>query len=104
MEQFDYNQNGAYFITICVKGHKPILSKIVGTVVPTGVNKFDNKNSTVAKFVSTFKRFCNIDYGENIWQGRYCDHIIRNQDDYNEVWEYIEQNPQKWVIEKQGKD
>ena len=65
-----------------------------GTPVPTN----DNKNSVVAKFVSTFKRYCNKEYGENIWQSRYYDHIIRNEQDYNEIWEYIENNPKKWVI------
>ena len=58
----------------------------------------DNKNSVIAKFVSTFKRYCNKEYGENIWQSRYYDHIIRNEQYYNETWEYIENNPKKWVI------
>ena len=154
LENYDYSQNGAYFITICVKDRKPILSKVrVGTGVPdcpkilllpygeiadkyiNQLNNFynnisvikyvimpdhihlllsissgqsrtpvptrdniviDNKNSIVAKFVSTFKRFCNKEYGNNIWQARYYDHIIRNQDDYNEKWDYIENNPKKW--------
>ena len=30
LENFDYNQNGAYFITICVKDRKRILCDIVG--------------------------------------------------------------------------
>ena len=30
LKNFDYGQNGAYFITICVKDRKPILSDIVG--------------------------------------------------------------------------
>ena len=72
-----------------------------GTPVPTNINsKIDNKNSQVAKFVSTFKRFCNKEYGENIWQARYYDHIIRNEQDYNEVWEYIENNPAKWLTQE----
>lgn len=28
LDNFDYSQNGVYFITICVKDRKPILSKI----------------------------------------------------------------------------
>ena len=32
---YDYNQNGAYFITICTQNRKKILSRItVGTPVP----------------------------------------------------------------------
>ena len=56
------------------------------------------KAPTIAQFVGTFKRFCNKEYGENIWQERYYDHVIRNEQDYNEVWEYIDNNPRKWVL------
>ena len=70
-----------------------------GTPVPTNINsKIDNKNSVIAKFVGTFKRFCNKEYGKNIWQPRYYDHVIRNQNDYNDIWEYIDNNPQKWSL------
>ena len=73
-----------------------------GTPVPTDVKgKFDNTNSTIAKFVSTFKRFSNKEYGKNIWQSRYYDHIIRNQHDYSELWKYIDNNPAK-SAEKYG--
>ena len=59
------------------------------------------RTSEIARFVGTFKRFCNKEYGENIWQSRYYDHVIRNQQDYNEIWEYIENNPTKWAITKE---
>ena len=61
-----------------------------GTPVPT------KANSIISRFISTFKRFCNRECGENIWQSRYYDHVIRNQRDYDEIWEYIENNPAKW--------
>jgi len=28
--------------------------------------------------------------------------VIRNQQDYNEIWEYIEYNPRKWIEKEQG--
>lgn len=40
-------------------------------------------------------------YGEKVWQRSYYDHIIRNQEDYNEIWEYIDNNPEKWLKAKQ---
>lgn len=49
--------------------------------------------SEVAKFVSLLKRYCNKEYGKNIWQISYNDHIIRNEKDYLEVIQYIENNP-----------
>ena len=38
--------------------------------------------------------------GERVFQRSYYDHVIRNQQDYNEVWEYIENNPTKWATTK----
>ena len=58
------------------------------------------KTSAVAQFVGTFKRYCNKEYGKNIWQSRYYDHVIRNQQDYNEIAEYIANNPKKWAMDK----
>ena len=60
------------------------------------------RTSAIARFVGTFKRFCNKEFGGNIWQERYYDHVIRNQEDYNEIWEYIDNNPRKWSIQKRG--
>ncbi|MBQ5777648.1 MAG: transposase, partial [Oscillospiraceae bacterium] len=53
-------------------------------------------NSIVSKFISSFKRFCNREYGERIWQRSFHDHIIRGEKDYKEIWEYIDTNVLKW--------
>ena len=37
-------------------------------------------------------------FHEKLWQKSYYDHVIRNDQDYNETWEYIENNPIKWEI------
>ena len=54
------------------------------------------QHSTVSQFVSTFKRFCNKEYGGNIWQKHFYDHIIRNFKDYEEHVKYIYENPICW--------
>ena len=175
---FDYSNSGIYFITVCTKDRKKILSKIVTprtqSVVGTGVpdcpesgvpdcpekgvpdcpkpeltiygmvvekylnqmNEFyehisvlnyvimpnhihvllyvkDNgqsrtpvptgivrANSAYSKFVSTLKRFCNKEIGENIWQSRSHDHIIRNSDDYDKHLRYILENPKNWYYDE----
>ena len=155
LRDFDYSAAGVYFITICTKDRKNILSRIIseeigslgvsqrvdllpcgriaekyvkqlekfytdievdryvimpdhvhlllrvlapesgpsGTPAPTTTTK---QYSTVARFVSTFKRFFNKEYGENVWQRRFYDHVIRNQKDYEEHLQYIEGNPYRW--------
>ena len=54
------------------------------------------QTSAISHFVSTFKRFCNKEYGKNIWQRSFHDHIIRDQRDYEKISEYIYENPIKW--------
>ena len=34
--------------------------------------------------------------GRKIWQARYYDHVVRNSDDYENIWNYIEYNTAKW--------
>lgn len=61
---------------------------------PTRLKGYDN--SIVAKFIYTFKRFCNKEYGDNIWQRMSNDHIIRGEKDYQKIWEYIDTNVIRW--------
>jgi putative transposase len=35
-----------------------------------------------------------------IWQRNYYDYIIRNDKDYEAVWNYIETNPRKWIDDR----
>ena len=78
-------------ILLCVKSYDNGPSR---TPVPT------MQNSTTAKFLSTFKRFCNKEYGMNIWQYRSYDHIIRNRQDYEKHWHYIYENPFRWHLDE----
>lgn len=54
-------------------------------------------NNEISKFVSLFKRYCNRKCGQNIWQRSFHDHIIRNETDYQKIWEYIDTNVLKWA-------
>lgn len=57
-------------------------------------------NEKIPHFVSTLKRLCNKEIGQNIFQRSYHDHIIRNENDYRKVYAYIESNPSKWTEDK----
>lgn len=144
LENYDYSQNGAYFITICTKDRKKILSEIVGAdtirpckiilsqyekIVDEAINNIANiyENISVNKYVimpdhvhillqitnnggrmvsaptviAGMKRYVSKKCGVSIWQKGFYDHIVRNQADYNEIWEYIENNPKKRVLNNQ---
>lgn len=81
IKQHDYSSTGAYFVTICVKDKKPILS----TLTPT--------NEMLPHVVSTFKRFCNKEIGSNLFQRGYMEHIVRDKEDYETRASYISANP-----------
>ena len=147
MCNYDYGQSGAYFITICTKDRKQILSKIVGDGFPVpnlpgriaeemieqvmirypsvSVDKYvimpdhihlllriegtGNPSPTLGNVIGwykyqTTKRINQTDatQGLQVFQRSYYDHVIRNQQDYDSVWEYIENNPRKWAMKKQG--
>ena len=53
-------------------------------------------NTAIPHFVSTLKRFCHRDIGKIIFQRSYHDHVIRNEQDYLKIWEYIDNNPISW--------
>ena len=57
LENFDYSQNGVYFITICAKDRKPILSAVganfvrptkIGTVVENEINRISSIYDSVS--------------------------------------------------------
>ena len=147
LENFDYSQGGAYFITICTKDKQKLFGHIVGggafdapriILSPQGeivekyilstnnipnlrVDKYvimpnhihlllsvENScgtswapsptNNKISLAVSTLKRFVNKEIGYNIFQRSFYDHVIRNKNDYNEIWQYIENNPARWIM------
>lgn len=53
---------------------------------------------TVSTVVGSMKRWVSKQVGRPIWQKSFYDHGIRNQQDYNEIWEYIENNPLKYLL------
>jgi REP element-mobilizing transposase RayT len=53
---------------------------------------------TISRVVKQFKGSITKQIGKPIWQKSFYEHTIRNQTDYNEIWEYIENNPLKWIL------
>ena len=146
LEGHDYSQNGAYFITICVKDRHEILwdSTSVGAafgrpalsetgmlidkeikkiesiydcvridnyvIMPnhihmiislTSIDTMDKEGRpkaapTISGIINKFKGSITKQHGSAIWQKLFHDHIIRNDADYQRIWQYIEENPIRW--------
>ena len=148
LTEYDYSQNGAYFVTICTQDRKKVLSDIVGdgSPVPKPIGKIaeeyirkisgkyptvsidryvimpdhihillrvndgtGNPSPTLGNVIGWYKyqvtKQVNAQLNnssEKLFQRSYYDHVIRNQQDYNEAWEYIENNPRKWIMQNRG--
>lgn len=150
LRNYDYSQNGCYFITICTKDKKHLLSHITNVgegfhalpkeIVKTSIgydfektlfsvaNKynftvynyvimpnhehllltFDNDytgehgSPPLPKVIGEIKSYTTKLYRERkndskliLWQRSFYDHIIRNEEDFQNTWNYIEYNALK---------
>ena len=165
LKNYDYGAAGYYFVTLCTKGRKKILSDIVPSahtvpkiqLTPIGkiVDKYINSSNkiqgvvidkyvimpdhihmiikivnwstwedyltargrcheateqdgfvksaptkTVWSVVRSLKILTTKEIGKPIFQRSYNDHIIRGEQDYIEIWRYIENNPLKYKLNK----
>ena len=53
---------------------------------------------TVSTVVGSMKRWVSRKVGRPIWQKSFYDHGIRNQQDYDEIRQYIENNPLTYLL------
>ncbi len=51
---------------------------------------------TISVVVQQFKGIVTKQLGYSIWQKLFHDHIIRGEQDYQKIWQYIDGNPSKW--------
>ncbi len=62
---------------------------------PTGTNK-----QRLEVIIGQMKRWVSKQAGFPLWQKSFHDHIIRTQEDYFHVWNYIDSNPRLWLENK----
>lgn len=148
LKNYDYSTPGAYFITICVKERKRLLSKIIvgqglapaenrltkyGNIAKEQLELLEERYTgikidkyvimpnhihilisnyemtagaspcpTISDVICAFKsittRLCKKEGLEEkqLFQSSFHDHIIRGDEDYNKIWEYIDTNTLKW--------
>ena len=54
---------------------------------------------TISTLINQMKGHATKKLGYLIWQKSFYDHIIRNEEDYLRIWQYIDTNPQKWELD-----
>ena len=53
-------------------------------------------NPPLQNVVGQLKSFTTKKYGKVFWQRSFYEHIIRNKNEYKNIWNYIDNNPYKW--------
>jgi len=79
---------------------------------PTGTEMGTGIKTTIPNIIQSFKRYTTIKYIRGVknnkwkpfdgklWQRNYWEHIIRNENEYNRISQYIINNPAKWQNDK----
>lgn len=80
---------------------------------PEGFPSIDeNAKNTLSDIIGAFKSITTVEYIRGIktsswqnfegklWQRNYWEHIIRNEQSFNDIAQYIVNNPQNWEIDK----
>lgn len=55
---------------------------------------------TIGRIIKQFKGSISKQIGFSLWQKSFYDHIIKNQQEYLKIWNYIDENPLKWAEDK----
>lgn len=83
---------------VIMPNHIHILAEIYNEPFGTG-NPSPTINSIIAWMkYQTAKRVNEMRKtpGVRVWQRSFHDHIVRGQQDYDEIWKYIDENPLRW--------
>lgn len=73
-----------------------IVERQAGCSLPDVMQYF--KSMTTNDYSRGVKAGVLVPFCQKLWQKSYFDHVIRNQQDYDETWTYIENNPAKWML------
>ena len=60
------------------------------------------KTMTTNEYIHGVKQNLNVPIDKRLWQRNYYEHIIRNEEDLNEIREYIITNPLKWAMDREN--
>lgn len=55
---------------------------------------------TVSRIIQQLKRIASKQAGFSVWQSHFHDHVIRGEQDFDEIWNYIDNNPANWVLKR----
>ena len=75
-------------------GEREIMGEHVGSPLHRVIQWF--KTMTTNEYIRGVKTLGWTPFDGKLWQRNYWEHIIRNENEYNRIAEYINNNPQNW--------
>ena len=60
----------------------------------------DFKRQTTIEYIKLVKSGLAAPFDGKLWQRSFYDHVIRNQQDFDEIYRYISENPTRWEFDK----
>jgi putative transposase len=89
------------------RGDRPVARPDNQDVVSPGQSRL--KPASIGAFVGGFKSSVTVRINEirqtpnlPVWQRNYYEHVIRNEDELNEIRQYISTNPLKWALDREN--
>lgn len=52
---------------------------------------------TISRVINQMKGYASKRAGRSLWQPRFYEHVIHNEKDYLDIWQYIDDNPALWT-------
>ena len=89
-----------------IPAHYPSVMLDKYVIMPNHVHLILNLQDTgkpclsISRIVQQLKGIITKRLCKNIWQIHFHDHVIRNAQDYREIWQYIDNNPTKWSLDR----
>jgi REP element-mobilizing transposase RayT len=83
---------------VIMPNHIHILIQLQETTGAAGASPRPTVQDIICSFKSLTVRRCKqMGDIDRVFQDSFHDHIIRNEEEYQSVWQYIEGNPEKWT-------
>lgn len=62
------------------------------------------KTQTTNAYIHLVRRGAVRPFDKKVWQRTYYEHVVRNEDELNEIRKYIIDNPMQWIYDKYYKE
>ncbi len=80
--------------------HYPYVQVEAYAVMPNHVHLLlritEDNTSSLSTIVGQLKRYTSRLLGLGVWQKSFYDHVVRNESDFQRIWEYTNYNHLKW--------